>query len=227
VHAQLTGVSEQEFRRGRTRVFGTANPQHMREPFWEGMIRAGISASAAAEQFDPGAGSAGAPVWCAMRFGQSITFLPDGRVVQIAGEHEDHYDADFCIYNDVFVHDRDGSITIFGYAEDVFPPTDFHTATLIGGAIYVIGSLGYHGARRYGQTPVFRLDVGTFRMERLATSGEAPGWIFEHRAVRFGTNTIRVSGGMIAALDGDREAHTANAEAFVLDVERLLWRRER
>jgi hypothetical protein len=28
-------------------------------------------------------------VWCAQRFGQSLSFLPDGRVIQIAGEHED------------------------------------------------------------------------------------------------------------------------------------------
>jgi hypothetical protein len=33
------------------------------------------------------------------RFGQSLTLLPDCRAVQIGGEHEDWYDADFCIYN--------------------------------------------------------------------------------------------------------------------------------
>ena len=71
------------------------------------------------------------PVWCAQRFGQTVTLLPDGRAVQIAGEHEDHYDPDFTIYNDVFVHEPDGTIRIFGYPEAVFPPTDFHTATLV------------------------------------------------------------------------------------------------
>jgi hypothetical protein len=113
-----------------------------------------------------------------MRFGQSITCLPDGRVVQIGGEHEDYYDPDFCIYNDVFVHGSEGSIAIFGYPEAVFPPTDFHTATLVDGAIYLIDSLGYVGTRRYGQTPVHRLDVGTYRMERQDASGEQPGWIY-------------------------------------------------
>jgi hypothetical protein len=41
------------------------------------------------------------------------------------GEHEDFYDPDFCIYNDVFVHERDGSVAIYGYPESVFPPTDY------------------------------------------------------------------------------------------------------
>jgi hypothetical protein len=35
------------------------------------------------------------------RFGQSLTFLPDGRAVQIGGEHVDFYYPVFCIYNDV------------------------------------------------------------------------------------------------------------------------------
>jgi hypothetical protein len=113
------------------------------------------------------------------------------------------------------------------YPETVFPPTDFHTATLVDGAIYVIGSLGYAGTRRYGQTPVHRLDVDTFRMERLNASGEAPGWIYEHRAVRVGPSEIRVSGGKVVTANGAEETHTDNANAFVLDVERLLWRRDR
>jgi ankyrin repeat protein len=227
VAERLTGVSEEEFRRARTRVFGAANPERMQEPFWEAMIRAGISGYAAAQAFDPGAPHPWTPVWCAMRFGQSITRLPDGRVVQIGGEHEDHYDPDFCIYNDVFVHSGDGAIGIFGYPADVFPPTDFHTATLIGGAIYVIGSLGYEGTRRYGHTPVHRLDLATFRMTALDTGGEAPGWIYEHRAVPVGGSEIRVSGGKIAGVNGAGEVHTDNAATFILDVERLRWRRSR
>jgi ankyrin repeat protein len=225
--AGLEGVSEVDFRRARTRAFGAANPEQMREPFWEGMIRAGISGYEATQLFGAESSLGTSPVWCARRFGQSITFLPDGRVVQIGGEHEDHYDPDFCIYNDVFVHGTDGSTAIFGYPEAVFPPTDFHTATLIDGVIYVIGSLGYTGARRYGQTPVHRLDVGTFRMERLDASGEWPGWIYGHRAVRVGPREIRVSGGTVVTANGAKEVHADNAATFVLDVERLLWRRER
>jgi hypothetical protein len=106
------------------------------------------------------------------RFGRG----PDGRVVYIAGEHEDYYDPDFYIYNDVVVIDRDGSIAINGYSRDVFPPTDFHSGTLVGGAIFIIGSLGYQHQRVVGSTPVFRLDIDTMIIGPVATTGEAH-WI--------------------------------------------------
>jgi ankyrin repeat protein len=222
----LTSVSPEEFERARTRRFGGENPERMREPFWEAMIRAGVSGYEAAEAFDKGALHAGSPVWSAMRYGQSITTLGDGRVVQIAGEHEDGYDPDFCIYNDVFVHGADGSIDILGYPEDLFPPTDFHTATLADGGIYVIGSLGYFGARRYGETPLYRLDLRTFGIERLVAGGEAPGWIHDHRAHLTGAHEIRVSGGTIVGTGGSEETFTENTASFLLDLERLSWRRE-
>ncbi len=95
-------VSSVDFRAGRSPRFGAKNGERMEIPFWTAMIRAGVSAWEASELFDDV--ERASPVWCAQRFGQSITFLPDGRIVQIAGEHEDHYDPDFCIYNDVFVH---------------------------------------------------------------------------------------------------------------------------
>jgi len=221
--AQLTGVSPEEFQRARTRRFGTANPDRMREPFWEAMIRAGVSGYEAAVAFDPGAPHAVSPVWCARRFGQSVTVLLDGRVVQIGGEHEDAYDPDFCVYNDVFVHEPDGSIKIFGYPESVFPPTDFHTATLVGDTIYLIGSLGYFGARRHGETSLHRLDVRTFRIERLVARGEAPGWIHGHRAQPVGAATIRISGGMVVTAGESGEVFADNTRSFALDLERLTW----
>ena len=150
------------------------------------MIRSGISASQAADLYGrplyrrP---AKEAPIWCAQRFGQSLTLLPDGRVVQIGGEHEDSYDPDFCIYNDVLVHRPDGTIHIFGYPESIFPPTDFHTATLVDEHIYIVGSLGYSGTRQHGVTPVYCLDTESFRIDRVQTLGDAPGWISRHRAV--------------------------------------------
>jgi ankyrin repeat protein len=223
---ELAGVSVEQFHRARTRRFGAANPEPMREPFWEAMVRAGISGYRAAVALDPGAPHAVSPVWCAHRFGQSITSLADGRVVQIGGEHEDHYDPDFCIYNDVFVHGPDGSLAIYGYPEAVFPPTDFHTATLLGGSIYVIGCLGYQGARRPGHTPVYRLDLATFRMERVDVRGEAPGWIHGHRAQAARISSIRVSGGTVGTGPADREPHVENTRTFLLDLVRREWRRE-
>jgi ankyrin repeat protein len=224
--AGLLGCTADDYRRAPTRRFGRANPERVDEPFWLGMIRAGITASVAPGILDPESEHAPRPVFCAQRFGQSLTFLPDGRIVQIAGEHEDYYDADFCIYNDVFVHGPDGSIAIYAYPEADFPPTDFHTATLVGDHIYVVGSLGYTGTRRFGETPLYRLDVRSLRMERLAATGRAPGWIFSHRAILVGPHEIQISGGKIAREADGREAHEASTDSFVLDVARLRWRRE-
>ena len=219
----LLDVSPDQFHRARTRRFGEANPELIDEPFWRGMIVAGITGYDAEASFGRRSSLSDPPVWCAQRFGQSITFLPDGRIVQIAGEHEDSYDPDFCIYNDVFVHDPGGAIRIYGYPESVFPPTDFHTATLVGDFIYIIGSLGYHGARRFGETPVYRLDTRTWRIDRLDVSGQGPGWLRDHRAVLSSPDEITVSGGSVATLVEGREVHQENTTTFVLDLRRLVW----
>jgi ankyrin repeat protein len=217
----LLDVSQDEFLKDRSRRFGTQNPEKMNVPFWEAMIRSGMNAYQAAKLFG---GAGPKPTWCAERFGQSMTFLPDGRIVQVAGEHEDHYDPDFCIYNDVFVHDPDGTIRIHGYPDGVFPPTDFHTATLIGSHIYLIGSLGYAGTRHYGETPVYRLDTNTFRMERLETTGNKPGWIYKHRAIQSGSHEIQVTGGEVLTLSGGKEKYSENSTVFILDIEQRVWR---
>ncbi len=223
----LLNVSPQEFLNGLSPRFGTSNPERIVDPFWEGMIRSGLDPYIAKQLF---AGripdQTPSPAWSALRFGQSITLLPDGRIVQVAGEHEDSYDPDFCIYNDVFVHHPDGAIHIFGYPEEVFPPTDFHTATQVGGHLYLIGSLGYQGTRQYGKTPVYRLHLDTFRIEQVKTSGEAPGWIYKHRAVRTAAHEIRISGGtIVTGAGGDQESHGENADLFVLNTRALVWRR--
>jgi ankyrin repeat protein len=217
-------ISEADFRRVRTRRFGAGNPEPMDYPLWQAMVHCGATAYEPRRRFENGKHDFNTPVWCAQRYGQSLTFLPNGRVVQIGGEHEDHYDPDFCIYNDVFVHEADGSFRIYGYPESVFPPTDFHTATLVGSAIYVVGSLGYFGRRRYGQTPVFRLDLETLAIEPVECCGEAPGWIYKHRAWAVGDDAIRVSGGTIITA-GEPEAHEENRETFMLDLRRRIWRR--
>jgi ankyrin repeat protein len=222
----LIVASPDDFQRTFTRSFGRTNPERMNHPFWDSMIRSGINAYAAGRRFNESSLTLAGPIWCAQRFGQSLTFLRDGRIVQIAGEHEDSYDLDFCIYNDVFVHGRDGSTAIFGYPESVFPPTDFHTATLTGDYIYVIGSLGYQGSRRYGETSVYRLDILTFQIEPIDTRGEAPGWIYKHRAAHASPHEIRVWHGKVVTKTGDEERYDDNLDSFVLDLDSRLWRRE-
>jgi ankyrin repeat protein len=222
----LLEASAGEFQQDRSRCFGRQNPEKMNNSFWEGMVRSGINAYQAGRLFGIENKFDGkyTPIWCAQRFGQSITFLPDGRIVQVAGEHEDGYDPDFCIYNDVFVHSPERTLTIYGYPESEFPPTDFHTATLIGNCIYLIGSLGYSGARRYGETPVYKLDTKTFQIEYVQTAGDKPGWIYKHRAILSPPHEIRISSGNIVSSEDDKEVHSENSKGFILDIERRAWR---
>ena len=219
----LAAVSAEDFARGRNRRFGTSNPERMDEPFWQAMIRAGVNGYMATETFKGPSSMRSGPVWCADRFGQSITFLDDKRRILIGGEHEDSYDPDFCIYNDVFVHEPDGRIIIYGYPESLFQPTDFHTATLVGPYIYVVGGLGYHGKRLFGHTPVYRLHTQSFVMEKLEATGDAPGWVYDHVARLRAPNQIEITSGKIATHNGAEEVHTENEKTFVLALDRLIW----
>ncbi len=214
-------VSSEDFARGHSPRFGQRNPEEIAEPFWEAMVRAGKGAWAAAEEW--GSPATGHPVWCAERFGQSVTVLPAGGIIAIGGEHEDFYDEDFCIYNDVFFIEGE-RIRIFGYPRAQFPPTDFHTATLVGEFIYIIGSLGYPADRQVGVTPVFRLHTRAFWIEPVATSGEAPGWIHGHRADLVGTEQIRLTQGEI--WDTNQPARLVpNQATFILDLRTGHWQR--
>lgn len=204
--------------------FGRSNPQRMDMPFWEFMVRSRYTASQARDAFDDTAGEG--PVWCFKRFGMSRRRLADGRRIFVGGEHEDFYDADFCIYNDVIVSHPDGRIEIFGYPEEVFPPTDFHTATLIGKELLIVGSLGYKDARQPGTTPVYRLDCDSLRIERVETAGENPGWISRHKAqMEPSVAGLVVWGGRVVEQTRWREKLRRNEGRFRLDLATLEWRR--
>jgi ankyrin repeat protein len=177
--------------------FGTANPEPVVHEFWLEMIRTGMSAYCGLEEYGGDLPPCDdSPTWCFDRFGMSTTRLPDGRWVQIAGEHEDFYDPDFCIYNDVVVHDGKGNTQVYIYPREVFPPTDFHTATLVGDAIILIGSLGYKEERRAGETQVLRLNLKDFSIEPIETTRESPGWVSRHQA-RLDGDRVAVRGGMV------------------------------
>jgi hypothetical protein len=164
---------------------------------------------------DPG------PFWSWQRFGRTATQLPDGRIVFIAGEHEDGYDPDFCIYNDVVVEHPDGRREFFLYPKDAFPPTDFHSATLVGDAIILIGSLGYRDLRRPGETQVLKLDTQSLQFTNLATTGESPGWISRHTAEKLSDTTILVVGGNAQTATG----YGPSTGMFELDLASMTWRR--
>ena len=204
----------------------------------EFMIRQRRTAWWARKRFAIGRGCGGAPfystyrdqadgpVWCFTRFGRTVTQLPFGALLYVGGEHEDFYDPDFCIYNDVVHEDANGNIEIHGYAKDVFPPTDFHTATLVGEQLWLIGSLGYRDLRREGETQVMRLDSNSLAIEPIETGGDGPGWISSH-AARFvrGRNEIAVTGGRVWETRGGKlDLHDSDG-AFALSLASLEWRR--
>ena len=184
-------VTKEMFLKWRSPRFGTSNPERMSNPVWEWLVKSRINAYLATERLNgPSAMDAG-PGWCFDRFGQSSNQLPDGRVVFIAGEHEDSYDPDFYIYNDVVIQNPSGQIEIFGYPREIFHPTDFHSATLVSNRIVLIGNLGYPQERRPGTTPVMILDLKSLAISEVKTSGTSPGWIHKHTA------TLSEDGGSI------------------------------
>lgn len=219
----------------RTR-YGTAHPERVENALWERAMQEGWSGYQLGQQLGAEVDSGRfchdfshsayrdttpGPFWSWQRFGRTSTPLPDGRVIHIAGEHEDSYDADFCIYNDVVVEHPDGRREFYLYPREVFPPTDFHSATLVGDAIILIGSLGYRDLRRVGETQVLRLDTRTLRIEAVATGGEGPGWISRHTAEPRGEAAILVVGGNLQTADD----YVANTGIFELDLATMTWRR--
>lgn len=214
-------VTREEFEKDRCRRFGTANPEPIDSPFWNAMVRCGWNAYFANEQFGVSSFASEAVTWCHDRFGMSLTCLPDGRFVQVAGEHEDGYDPDFCIYNDVIVHDGKGGFQIFAYPSEVFPPTDFHSATLIGDAVFLIGSLSYP-EQRGSKAQVMRLDTTDWSIQAVATTGDDPGWIHGHNA-ELVDGRIRISGGKRWV--ADREDLVGNSQVFEFDSETSTWQR--
>ncbi|KAF2653997.1 hypothetical protein K491DRAFT_694193 [Lophiostoma macrostomum CBS 122681] len=230
-----TLVTKEQFEEGRSRRYGTANPEVMDVPFWKAMVETTIDPYVARKAFkneddNTGEGRCGGeegathwsnPIWTNNRHAQTRTKLPDGSVVEIAGEHEDFYDPDFLIYNDVIVWDAERELdesgspkrgntkfTIYGYPKDVFPPTDNHSATYVPdqNAVFIIGNLGYGGDREergHAYTSVFRLKVGTWAMERVETTGEGPGAIWRHEAELKGNEILVKSNGEVPGEFGD------------------------
>jgi hypothetical protein len=217
-------MTPEEFLAWRSPRSVSKGPTRLDNPLWHWLVRTGWSGYRANETFAGPSSFDSVPVWCFERYGKSETALPDGRVVHIGGEHEDYYDPDFFIYNDVTVIGPDGSIEIRGYPREVFPPTDFHSATLVGNAIVIIGCLGYHEQRVAGETPVFRLDLDTFEITRVGARGEAPGWIQRHAAkLANDGRSVEVRGGEIWR-SNDLPAR-ASIDAWSLDLVNCCWKR--
>ncbi|MEP1698829.1 MAG: hypothetical protein ABJJ69_20055 [Paracoccaceae bacterium] len=206
-------LTKSDFEAHRSHRPGRSNPELFLPVFWREQMRDGRYSRRESLGFTPDQDN---PVWSFARYGRTATVLPDGRLVFVAGEHEDHYDPDFCIYADVTVLGTDGNVDHYIYPEDVFPPTDNQSATLVGKQIWLIGCLGYPEQRKDDQTQVLCLNTEDFSISTVPTSGHAPGWLHGHRSALTAKGIV-VTGGKIEPGYRDNEA------TFLLNTETLCW----
>jgi hypothetical protein len=244
-------ISRELFDQQRRPRFGNANPELMRLAFWEWMIRgeedpptdeesgladlglmmrdgklkSGYGPYRARDFFKVPLNREDGPIWTFERYGATRNELSDGRVVCIGGEHEDYYDPDFHIYNDVVVFGPNDQIEIYGYPKEVFPPTDFHTATLAADRIFIVGNLGYVKDRHPGITSVYKLDLSGYRISEMKTSGEMPGWISEHEASQDADGVISIRGGTLIEQRDEKQRYKRNLEDYALDLKSGAWKR--
>jgi hypothetical protein len=242
-------LSREIFDQQRRPRFGNANPERMQLAFWEWMIRGNMPVPTdeenplagmivrdsklksaygpyrARDLFNVPLSRDDGPIWTFDRMGATKTELADGRVLFVAGEHEDFYDPDFYIYNDVVVLEPSGKLAIYGYPKEVFQPTDFHTATVIHNKLFIIGGVGYKEARHVGQTPVYILDLSSYSIAQLQASGDRPGWIHDHEANVDSEGNIVVRGGQIVRERDGKQVFRRNFDDYSLDVCRRIWRR--
>ncbi|OQK15635.1 hypothetical protein AU255_15540 [Methyloprofundus sedimenti] len=222
----MLNISKEDFLANKYRCYGEQNPDIMNSPFWNYMVKSRVSVWEACQQFAMDGERFNDAIWCFDRFGSSETTLADGRKILIGGEHEDFYDDDFCIYNDVTVFDGDNNFTIYGYPKHVFPPTDFHTATLVDNTIYIIGDLSYRSERSFTETPLYALDTLSFKIKGIKTQGDKPGWIHNHEAIYLEKeNLIYLSGCLISYQRDDKEILAANTGDYYLDLSLMKWSR--
>jgi hypothetical protein len=206
---------------------GVSNPHQFSNPVWSWLARnPELSAYSANVHFNGPSSMLVGPCWSNQRFGQARVELPDGRTLAIGGEHEDSYDPDFYIYNDVAVHHPDGSVQIYGYSTDAFAPTDFHSATRVGDRVILVGNLGYSWLRKPEVTPVHVLHTDSFVMHRRDASGSTPGWISKHDAkLSPDGESMVVEGGERLVVIDDHQYFVENVDTWHLHLSTWTWTR--
>jgi hypothetical protein len=124
----------------------------------------------------------------------------------------------------VVVINPDDSIEIYGYPKEIFPPTDSHSATLVGDSIIIIGNLGYPEQRRVGETQIYQLNLETYQISKVDNTGDCPGWINRHIALlSTDNNFINISKGMIHL--GEKMPYLENIDEWGLNLENWHWER--
>ena len=238
---QWPGIVEptrEEFLAGRGRKYGRGNPDPVEDPFLEFMIRTRAEPFFLRDKyswtmehyFQDAPEKDRTAIWSFRRIGYSMTPVYNEWRVYIGGEHDDSYDPDFLIYNDVIVRGPAGEVWIYAYPRDAFIPTDFHTATLLdessgyssslADGILIIGGLGYERDREFWSTPVHWLSLDDMSIRKLETTGDLPGWIHMHQTHECGYNQLMITGGKVLTPEGD---FVNNTGKYVLDLLKLRW----
>jgi hypothetical protein len=116
-------------------------------------------------------------------------------------------------------------VQIFGYPKQEFPPTDFHTASLVGDEIYIVGSLGDPDDRQNGVTSSYVLDTKSYAIREVTPKGDGPGWLHQHNASYDSElNAITVTGGEV--WDSRKEPqYLENINDYRLHLSGLRWER--
>ncbi len=198
----------------------TDNPTNLTNPYWQWIVACNLSPDNIEIIMNGDFSYYSQAFWGMERMGQTRTLLADGREIWIGGEFEDYYDPQFFIYNDVIVKHPNGDIEIYGYPLDIFPATDFHSATLIDNKIWLIGSLGYQEQRQYKQTQVFTLDIDTYQIQAVKTKNSM-GLIYKHTA-DYQDGKIVLSGGYKIQ---DKDAPIIEQiNKWTLDLQTLTWK---
>lgn len=108
------------------------------------------------------------------------------------------------------------------YPREVFTPTYFHSATLVGDWIYIIGGLRYPDDRVQTRCPVYRMHIPNLQIEKLETTGDDPGRIFRHEAGRVIGSQILVRNGFLAT---DRPPFNQRHATALFDTVTQRWSR--
>lgn len=87
-----------------------------------------------------------------------------------------------------------GEIHVYQYPQNVFSPTDGHSATLIGNEVWIIGFVRYI-CERGTKAQVHVLDLTTMRISLRSTTGEDPGWLSHHTVTGVEDDVIEVEYG--------------------------------
>ena len=69
----------------------------------------------------------------------------------------------------------------------------------------------YVSTRIYDETPVYCLDCHTFKIEKIETTGDKPGWVSLHKAYYKESNKIYITGGKLWLMKAEKAEYIDNS----------------